>query len=282
MVVLKRILTGLLSLLSWLWLLIAVVATSATLMLSGLGHTENLASTILQDFLKDQNTMNSLIDEFKKDVDPQIAKQIEKNRDSISQTIESLVASAEFQDALSKPLNQIAQGILAGSATVKVDFSQITTLIAEKVNTAAKSKIFSKKDLAELQSRVLNIEEQSKIYAQVHSNLRTAMLLWVAWVLLLVALFYLKGRAVLKTAGRQLLSIGVLILILKFGTPFVAGLIIKSSSGSSLLIDILPKVIGSVTTPMFNLAIVVLLIGTALLGTEIYLRRREANRDLLI
>ncbi|MEK6649143.1 MAG: hypothetical protein AABY37_07535, partial [Actinomycetota bacterium] len=108
------------------------------------------------------------------------------------------------------------------------------------------------------------------------------MLLWVAWGLLLGALSYLKGRAVLKTAGRQLLSIGVLILILKFGTPFVAGLIIKSSSGSSLLIDILPKVIGSVTTPMFNLAIVVLLIGTALLGTEIYLRRREANRDLLI
>lgn len=248
-------------------------------MLNGLNHAGSSVSTILQDFSKDQDAVNSLIDGFKKDVDSQIAKQIEKNRGPISQTIEALVASTEFQDAISKPLNQITQGILAGSATVKVDFSQLATLIVAKVNAAAKSTVVAKKDLVDLKPTVLNIEEQSKVVAQTRSKLHTVMLLWVLWILLLVALFYLKGRAVMKTAGRQLLSIGVLILILKFAAPFAAGSAIKNSSSPSLLIDILPKAVGSVTTPIFNLSIVVLLFGSALLGLEKYLRRGGAKEN---
>lgn len=277
MVVLKRMLIGFLSLLSWLSLLIAVAATSAILMLNGLSHAGNSVSTILQDFSKDQNAVNSLIDEFKKDIDPQIAKQIEKNRGAISQAIESLVASTEFQDAISKPLNQITQGMLAGSATVKVDFSQLATLIVAKVNAAAKSAVVAEKDLVDLKLTVLNIEKESKAVAQARSKLYAVTLLWILWILLLVALFYLKGRAVMKTSGMQLLSIGALILILKFGAPFAAGFAIKNSSSFSLLVDILPKAIGSATTPILNLAIVVSVLGSALLGTERYLRRRQAR-----
>ena len=275
MVVVKRILIGFLSLLAQLSLLTAVVATSGTLMLNALPHAGSSVATILQNFSMDQGAVNLLIDEFMKDKDPRIAKQIEENKGAISQAIESLSTTAEFQDAISKPINQLTQGILAGSANVKVDFSQLARLIAAKVNTAAKRTVVTKQDLVDLKPKVLNIKELSNVAAQTRSKLQIGMLLWLLWILLLVALLYLKGRAVMKTTGIQLLFLGASLLILKFGAPFAAGFAIKNFSSSSSTIDILLKMVDSATAPVLNFAIVVLVLGSVLVGAERYMRRLE-------
>lgn len=281
--VLKWILIDLLTLLSWPSLLIAVVATSWILMLSGLNHLGDFTSSFLQDSLKDQKSVNLLIDEFEKAADSRIAKQIEKNRVAINQAIGSLVASTEFQDELSQPLNQISEGIMAGSETVKVDFSKLATLVAAKVNAAGKSKVISKKQIANLKPQVINIQTISKNYSEIHDTLNTLMLAWVIWILLFVALFFLKGHSVLRTAGRQLLSIGIPMTLLTLSTPFAVGFVIKFLlaaeflSAPSLVTELIPKLIGSLISPTLILAIVVSLFGIVLTGTQKYLIQRGAK-----
>ena len=282
---LKWILIDFLTLLSWPSLLIAIVASSAILTLSSLSHVGDFTSSFMQDSLKDKKNVNMLIDEFEKTADTRTAKQIEKNRVALNQAIESLITSTEFQDELSQPLNQISEGIIAGSETVEVDFSKLATLVAAKINAAGKSKIFSKKEIANLKPQVINIQTISQKYSKIRGTLNTLMLAWVIWILLFVALFFLKGHSVLRTAGRQLLSIGIPMTLLTLSTPFVFGFVIKFllarvfPSIPSLVTDLIPKVFASLINPSLNFAIVVSLFGIVLTGTHRYLVQRDAKES---
>lgn len=274
---LKWILIDFLALLSWLSLLIAVVATSAILTLSSLSHFGDFTSSFMQDSLKDRKSVNMLIDEFEKSADTRTAKQIEKNRVALNQAIESLVTSTEFQNELSQPLNRISEGILAGSESVKVDFSKLATLVAAKVNASAKTKVISKSEVADLKPTLINIKVLSKNYSDIHDNLNILMLACVIWILLFVSLFFLKRHAVLRTAGRQLLSIGIPMTLLTLSTPFAVGFAIKFFSAPSLVTELIPKLVGSLLSPTLILAIVVSLFGIVLTGTHKYLVYRGAK-----
>ena len=288
MVIFKRILKGaaallkwiridFLTLLSWPSLLIAIVATSAILTLSSLNHVGDFTSSILQDSLKDQKYVNMLIDEYVKVAETGAAKQIEKNRGAMSQAIKSLVVSTEFQDSLAQPLNQISEGLMAGSETVKIDFSKLATIVAAKVNVAGKNKLISKKEIANLKHQVINIQAISKNYSKIHDTLNTLMLAWVIWILLFVALFFHKGHSVLRTVGRQLLSIGIPMTLLTLSTPIVVGFAIKFLSAPSLVTELSPKLISTLISPTLILAIVVSLFGIVLTGTHRYLVQRGAK-----
>ena len=282
---LKWILIDFLTLLSWPSLLIAIVASSAILTLSSLSHVGDFTSSFLQDSLKDKKNVNMLIDEFEKTADTRTAKQIEKNRVALNQAIESLVTSTEFQDELAQPLNQISEGIVAGLETVEVDFSKLATLIAAKVNVAGKSKVISKKQIANLKPQVINIKAISKNYSDIHGALNTLMLAWVIWILLFVALFFLKGHSVLRTSGRQLLSIGIPMTLLTLTTPIAVGFVIKFLLATeflsipSLVTELIPKLIASLISPTLILAIVVFLFGIVLTGTQKYLVQRDAKES---
>ena len=105
------------------------------------------------------------------------------------------------------------------------------------------------------------------------------------WILLFVALFFLKGHSVLRMAGRQLLSIGIPMTLLTLSTPFAVGLVIKFLLAAeflsipSLVTELIPKLIGSLISPTLILVIVASLFGIVLTGTQKYLVQRGAKES---
>ena len=69
----RKTLIGLVSTLSWLVLLIAVASTAASLTVNSLNHVGTSASILVRDVSQNQGTVNSLIDEFKKNADSKTA-----------------------------------------------------------------------------------------------------------------------------------------------------------------------------------------------------------------
>ena len=270
----RKTLIGLVSTLSWLVLLIAVASTAASLTVNSLNHVGTSASILVRDVSQNQGTVNSLIDEFKKNADSKTAAEIDKNRTKIDSTIASLGESKEFQNLLSSTLNQIAQAILNGSSSVKVDFTKIATLIASKVNEAANNTVISVKDLAKIKPQTLDLSKQSKVVVNVHDKIRMIMLAWFLWLILLGVLFLLKGWKVLRTAGWQLFSIGIAFLLIRFGAPIIADNILSNSSWPAYQRDLVPHVFKALTSPLLNLAIITTVIGILLVVLEAFLGKR--------
>lgn len=276
----RKPLIGFVSTFSWLVLLIAVASTAASLTVNSLNHVGNSASVLVRDISQNPSTINSLIDEFKKNADAKTAAEIEKNRSKIDSTIASLGGSKEFENLLSVTLNQISQAILNGSSSVKVDFTKIATVIANRVNEAANSTVISVKDLAKIKPQTLDLSKQSKVVVNVHDKIRMIMLAWILWLLLLGVLFLLKGWKIVRTAGWQLFSIGITFLLIRFGTPIIADNILSNSSWPTYQRDLVPQVFRALTSPLLNLAIITTLVGIVLLILDELLGKRSLREKI--
>ena len=262
----KKILVGFLATLAWPLLLIALLVTSANLLVNNLNQVGDLAATVVKEVSTNPHTLDSLIDEFAKGAEPKLAKEIEKNRAKIEATISSLGASSEFHKAISSTLNQISQAVLNGASSLEVDLAPLAKLIAEKVNETAESTVISKKILADIKPISVDLSNQSKTITKVKDLLHQALLIWVLWFLLLIGLFLLVGRRVLRIFGAHLISIAIIGLALRFITPMLAQKAITSSDGTVYAEQIAPKILETLLSPVLTLSIVALVLGTALIA----------------
>lgn len=279
----KKSLIGFTSTIAWLTLLVAFVATAASLTVNSLDHVGNAASAIVKELSTNQSALDSILDEFKKNADPKTVAEIDKNRAKIDSTIASLGGSKEFQDSLASTLNKISTAILSGSSSVKVDFTDIATLVANKVNEAAKSEVISKKELAKLKPQTLDISKQSKVIVNVRSKIKEVTLAWLLWLVLLAVLSLLKGWRVLGTAGWQLLSVGVIFLLVRFGAPLIFDNLLKNSMLTTYQRDLVPQIFSSLTEQIVNLSVVVSVVGLLLIISDKLFRRnlRPINQTSL-
>lgn len=261
----KKILVALLSTLAWPLLLIALLVTSANLVVNNLNHVGDLASTVVKEVSANPKTLSSIIDEFAKSADPEVAREIEKNRSRIESTISSLGASSDFQEEISSTLNQIFQAALSGALSINVDFVPLATLIAEKVNEAAESTVISKRILADIKPTSIDLSKQSTTIGKAKNLLHQALFIWVLWLALLVGLFLLVGRRTLRIYGAHLISIGIVGLALRFLAPVLVQNAITSSEGALYAQQIAPQILASLLSPIMTLSIVAVVLGTALL-----------------
>ncbi|HUW87550.1 MAG TPA: hypothetical protein VMW30_04145 [Candidatus Paceibacterota bacterium] len=261
----KKVLVGLLSTLAWLLLLIALLVTSANLLVSNLNQVGDVAATVLEEVSSSPNTLSSIIDEFTKNADPNMAKEIKKNRTKIESTISSLGASSDFQEKISSTLNQIFQAALSGASSVNVDFAPLATLVAEKVNEAAKSTVISKKILADIKPTSVDLSKQSTTIGKVKNLLRQGLFIWALWLVLLVRLFLLIGRRLMRIFGAHLISIGIIGLALRFMTPILAQKLIASSDSALYVQQIARQTLERVLSPLMTLSIIAVVLGIALI-----------------
>jgi len=270
----KKILVGLLSTLAWPLLLLALLVTSANLIVSNLNHVGDLAATIVKEVSARPMTVNSLIDEFIKSADADAAKEIKKNRARIERTVVSLGSSSEFRELISSTLNQISQAALNGESSVNIDFTPIAALIADKVNEAAKSRVISKKILSDIKPTSIDLSKQSTTIRKVKNLLHQALFIWVLWLALLIGLFLLIGRRILRTFGAHLISIGIVGLALRFLTPVLAQNAITSSEDALYAQQIAPQILARLLSPIMTLSIAALVLGVALIATGQFVKDR--------
>lgn len=266
----------LVSTLSWFALLIAFLATAVTMTVNSMNHVGNTASAIISHLSKNPATIDSLLDEFKKNADPQTVAEIDKNRATIDSTIASLGGDKAFQDSLAATLNKISEAILNGSSAVTVDFGPLAVAIADKVNAASKTQVISKKELAKIKPQTLDLSQQSKNISDSRNKIKEGTLTWLLWLVFLGVLYLLIGWKALRTAGWHLFSIGVVFLMVRFGAPIVMNHFL---SGPTYQRDLVPQVFNSLTAPMLKLSIVVALAGLSITILERLLRERLQARD---
>lgn len=274
----KKSAFALASILAWLALLIAFLATMATMTVDNMSHVGNTASAIVQRLSKDPATIDSLLEEFKKTADPKTAAEIDKNRIRIESTISSLGGDKVFQDSLANMLNKISQAILSGSKSVTVDFGPLATAVATKVNEAAKSVVISKKELAKLKPQVLDLSKQSNSIADARNKVAEVTLAWLFWLVLLGVLYLLRQWKFVRTAGWQLFSVGILFLALRFVAPIVLDKALVDSDSPVYLVDLLQEVLKALFGPMMTLSILAALVGFALLVGDQILRTRSQQK----
>jgi len=274
----KKSASAITSTLAWLVLLVAFLATTATLTVNGMSHVGNTASTIVQHLSKNPAAIDSLLNEFRKNADPKTAAEIDKNRAKIDSTIASIGGDKAFQDSLAATLNKISEAILNGSQSVKIDFVPLATAIADKVNVAAKSSIISKKELAKLKPQILDLSKQSKNISHARSEVKEVTVLWLLWLVLLGALYLFKQWKVLGTAGWQLLSVGIIFLALRFAAPFIVHNALNNSAMATFQKDLISEVLKSLTGPMMTLSTVAVLVGLVLVMVDRLLRKRLPSR----
>jgi hypothetical protein len=271
----KKILGGFISTLAWLVLAIALLVTSANLIVGSLNHVGESAAGIVKQVSADPATLNSLVDELAKGAEPQLAREIAKNRTQINQTITSLTSSQEFRDLIASTLDQISQAALHGSSSVTVDFSKIANFVAAKVNAAAKETLIKQKDLESLKPTVIDLSKQSKNIVNAKSKLRLALLIWVLWVLLLAVNFLLRGSVVLRTAGIQLISVGVIGLLIRFVAPAVLESILNKPDVAVYQRRVIPEVFTLLTNPILTFSIILLSVGVVATGLSIALSKKS-------
>jgi len=274
----KKSASAITSTLAWLVLLVAFLATTATLTVNGMSHVGNTASTIVQHLSKNPAAIDSLLNEFRKNADPKTAAEIDKNRAKIDSTIASIGGDKAFQDSLAATLNKISEAILNGSQSIKIDFVPLATAIADKVNVAAKSSIISKKELAKLKPQILDLSKQSKNISHARSEVKEVTVLWLLWLVLLGALYLFKQWKVLGTAGWQLLSVGIIFLALRFAAPFIVHNALNNSAMATFQKDLISEVLKSLTGPMMTLSTVAVLVGLVLVMVDRLLRKRLPSR----
>lgn len=270
----KRVLVGFLSTLAWPLLLMALFVTSANLIVNNLNHVGDFAATVVKEVSTNPHTLDSLIDEFTKSAEPKLAKEIEKNRARIERTIALLGSSSEFRELISSTLSQISQAALSGASSVEVDFVPLTTLVATKVNEAAKSKVINTKILTDIQPTSIDLSKQSRTITKVKDSLHQALLIWILWLILLIGLFLLIGRRVMQIYGAHLISIGIVGLVLRFLALALAQSSITSAGGVHYVEQVVPKVLETLLSPIMTLSVVALVLGAALIAIGQFVKDR--------
>lgn len=271
----KKSAFALASILAWLALFIAFLATMATMTVNNMSHVGNTASSIVQRLSKDPATIDSLLNEFRKNADPKTVAEIDKNRTTIESTISSLGGDKAFQNSLADTLNKISQAILRGSKSVTVDIGPLATAVATKVNEAAKSTVISKKELAKLKPQVLDLSKASNDISDARNKVAEVTLAWLFWLVLLGVLYLLKQWKFVRTAGWQLFSVGILFLALRFVAPVVLDKALANSDSPIYLKDLLQEVLKTLFGPMMTLSIIAALVGFALVAGDQILRNRS-------
>ena len=262
------------STLAWLALLVAFLATAAFLTVNSLSHVGNTASTIVKHLSKNPVTIDSLLNEFKKNADAKTVAEIEKNRDVIDSTIASLGGDKAFQDSLANTLNKISTAILAGSNSVTVNLGPLAVAVADKVNAAAHNSVIDKKELAQLKPQKLDLSKQSKSIADVRNKVKEAMLAWLFWFVFLGVLYLLKRWKFVRTAGWQLLSIGMIFFTLRLVVPVVVRGSLDQSALAIFQKDLIPEVLNSLTRPILILSLAALTVGLLTLVVDALVQRR--------
>ena len=276
----KKSAVVLVSTLSWFALLVAFLATAAIMTVNSMSHVGNTASAIISHLSKNPATIDSLLDEFKKNADPQTVAEIDKNRVTIDSTIASLGGDKAFQDSLASTLNKISEAILNGSSSVTVDFGPLAVAIADKVNAASKTQVISKKELAKIKPQTLDLSQQSKNISDARNKIKEVTLTWLLWLVLLGVLYLLIGWKVLRTAGWHLFSIGVVFLIVRFGAPIVMNHFLSNSTWPSYQRDLVPEVLNALTHPIVTLSIVLCVAGFSIAVLERIFRKRLEAKNL--
>jgi hypothetical protein len=187
-----------------------------------------------------------------------------------------LGTSADFQESISSTLNQISQAVLSGASSVNVDFAPLATLVAEKVNEAAKSPVISKKVLADIKPTSIDLNQQSTTITKGKNLLRQTLFIWVIWLALLIGLFLLIGRRIMRIYGAHLISIGIIGLAMRFLAPVLVEKAIKSSDGALYLREIAPKILENLLSPIMALSIVAIVLGIALIAAGRFVKDRPA------
>jgi hypothetical protein len=266
------------STLSFLALLVAFLATIATMTVNNMSHVGNTASTIVQHLSKDPVAIDSLLSEFSKNADPKTVVEIDKNRVVIDSTLTALGGDREFQNLLAGTLNKISKAILSGSKSVTVDFAPLAAAVAAKVNAAAKSQVIGNKELAKLKPKVLDFSKQARNISDARSKFVELMLIWVLWFVLLGVLYLLKGWQFLSTAGWQLFSVGIVFLAVHYAGPVLVHSALDNSTVAEFQKVLVPEILKSLTSPMMILSIIVLLAGVVLLVANQLLRNRLLSK----
>lgn len=274
----KRYAFGIASTLAWLTLLVAFVATTATMTIDNLKHVGNSASTIVQHLSNKPATVSSLIEEFQKDADTKTSAEIDKNRATIEKTIASLGGDKAFQDSLAKTLNKISEAIFNGSKNVTVDFGPLAAAVADRVNAASKSPVINKEDLAKIKPKILDLSNGSTNISDARNRIKEVTLAWLLWFVLLGVLYLLRQWKFLRTAGWQLFSVGSIFLGAHFAAPVLVHNAINNSDISGFQKDLLPEILKSLTRPMMVLAVIVLVAGVVLLVIEQLVRNHLLSK----
>ncbi len=274
----KKSLIGFVSTISWVVLLASFLATAALLSVDNLKHVGDSASSIVDQLSKNPADISSLVDDFRKNADPMTIAEIDKNRAKINETIAAVAASKEFQNSIASTLNQISEAILNGSSSVKVDFSKLATIVANAVNRASNSVVISKKELAKLKPKTLQLGKQSKIVNNVRNWIAEVLLAWLIWLILLGVLFLLKRWKVLRTAGWQLFSVGVMFLLIRYGAPIIADNSLSNSTMPMYQRDLIPQVMKALTGSLVEVSVVAAVLGFALIIIEQGMRRRMSTK----
>lgn len=272
----KKILVGFLSTLAWPVLLAALLVTSGNLVLNNLAHAGDLASTVVREITADRMTLSSLIDEYVKSADPKVSREIIKNRRQIENTLLSLGSSPEFEKTVSSTLNRISEAALSGASAVYIDFAPIVDEVTTKVNESAKSTVISKKNLANLKPTVIDLSRQSKTITQVKKALHMALLVWVLWLLLLVGLYSLTGKRIIRTFGIHFITIGVIGLTIRFVAPVLVRRAIENSDGVLYVQQAAPKILSILLSPIMNLSV-----GLAVIGIGLTFLYRKISKNAL-
>jgi len=276
----KRILSGFISTFAWLILAIALIVTSANLIVSNLSHAGVAAAGIVKELSADPATFNSLIDQFIKGADPKLAEEINKNRLQINETISSLASSSEIRELIASTIDQITQAALNGSPSVSIDFSKIANLVAKQVNSSAKETLIKQKDLDNLKPTTIDLSNNSKSITDIKQRLHSALLIWLIWLLLIALNFWLRGSGALRTAGIQLISVGVVGFAIRFAAPMAMDRALNGADMAAFQRKIIPEVFTSLTTPILNLSIALTVGGILAILISVWISQRRSRSPL--
>ena len=271
----KRFGIGVLSFFAWLFLFIAAISVTVSLTMGQINNAGAIAQNSMKDFSTNPTAINSLIDQLKINSDPQFIKAIDDNRAAINNTIRALAGSVQFQADVKSALNQIGSGISAGKSSVNVNFRELANLAAQKIHAAAKSQIVTQKDLASIKPFKVDIHKQSDVVNKVKKYAHLAMLFWVAWLLLLVACWRLGAKSIFTKSGRQLISVGVLIILIRVAAPIIGSRIASKNSDSQFTSSQITKISGEILSPMLTAGVGFSVLGLLLILVPRFTRKRK-------
>ena len=260
----KRFGIGVLSIFAWLSLFIAILSTTVLFTMSGINNVGTIATNSLKDFSSSPSTINAFIDQLKLNADPKMIKSLDQNRAALNATIASVSGSAEFQAALKKELDVVTAGISSGASSVSVNFKDLANLVASQVNKAAKTQIVTEADLASMKRQTIDIHKQSDIVNKIKHYAHLGSYMWGLWLLLLLACWALKAKSVVSKSGKQLLSVGLMSIIIRFVVPFVISQRIASSTFSQFAYSQIGSVAGVLLKPILTTGITFSVLGITL------------------
>lgn len=276
----RRVLIATVSLLSWLILLVAVVATVSSMTIKNLDSVGNSVSKIVGNLSQNRNVLDSILNEIKKGVDPQTAKKIERNRSVIEPALESLGSSPAFQNSISLLLNSISSGLLNGSPSIEVNLSPIANVIAKKVNKISNNVVISKKELGQIKPQKISISHQSKFIVSLRHKLRMFMWSWVLWLFLLLWLFSLKGWKASRTLGWQFLSVGTTFLVIRWIGGRYLEISIHKSSLPSYFLELTNQGFGELTGVLMKFAVGMSVAGVIFVVLGVYFEKFNSTKSI--